>query len=122
MLAEMSIWSAPVQIGFAAMSVLLFLFCVWLVRQLIKLLRESTKAIVRNNEVVQQVHAAYKETKGALALLAITMLKNPCLYRLDPQTRREILEAIRRDEDHGEPSTDNSRPPAPAPSPHVPAA
>ena len=51
-MGDLSAWSSPVQAGFAAFAVLLLGFCMWLVRQIVALSRQTQSVVQANTEAI----------------------------------------------------------------------
>jgi len=82
----MDVISNPIiQYGFAGFCVVLLGIMVWLIKQLLQVLKENNKIIASNTEAIQQINNTGKETREEVkeAKLAVyslrdALLKRPC--------------------------------------------
>lgn len=92
----MDIWSSPVQAGFAAFSVALLTFCVWLVRSIIKLSQQTQDVVKANTEAItkqigclEAVSEYSDQTRRNVERLQYLLESRPCLLegRKDAEER-----------------------------------
>lgn len=97
--ALMDVWSGPVQAGFAAFSLALLTFCVWLVRSIIKLsqqtqdvVKANTEAITKQIDCLEAVAQYSDETRRNVERLQCILESRPCLL----DGRKDAKEAEER--------------------------
>lgn len=106
---DLSLWSVPVQAGFAAFCAALLAFCAWLVAQIIRLARQTqgviqanTEAITRQLSLMQAVLEDTEATRYNVERLRMTMEARPCVGTIHeekgrPQDHRPPVRAAPRE-------------------------
>jgi len=72
-------WSPVVQGGFAVFALLLLGINVWLVKQLLKVLRDNSRVIAGNTRAIECVATISTDTKQLMQGIREELLKRPCL-------------------------------------------
>jgi hypothetical protein len=73
------IWSPLIQGGFAIFALLLLGVNVWLVKQLLRVLKDNSQVIAGNTRAIESVATVAFDTKGLMQELRDELLKRPCL-------------------------------------------
>jgi len=73
------LWSPLIQGGFAVFALLLLGINVWLVKQLLKVLKDNSQVIAGNTRAIESVATIASDTKGLMQQLRDELLKRPCL-------------------------------------------
>ena len=73
------LWSPLIQGGFAVFALLLLGVNVWLVKQLLKVLKDNSQVIAGNTRAIESVATIASDTKGLMQQLRDELLKRPCL-------------------------------------------
>ena len=73
------LWSPLIQGGFAVFALLLLGVNVWLVKQLLKVLKDNSQVIAGNTRAIESVARSASDTKGLMQQLRDELLKRPCL-------------------------------------------
>lgn len=79
-LADLTIWSKDIQYGFAALCFVLVGVLVWMIRQLLRVMREHTDVIKGNTAALNTVATGGEETRITLHKIHEELLKRPCLF------------------------------------------
>ena len=79
MVDVIQIWSPLIQGGFAIFALLLLSVNVWLVKQLLKVLKDNSQVIAGNTQAIESVATVAFDTKGLMQALRDELLKRPCL-------------------------------------------
>jgi len=69
------------QYGFAGFSVILLGILIWLVRELLKVLKENNKVIATNTAAIVQVDEHAKNTLAVSIECKNELLKRPCIAK-----------------------------------------
>ena len=83
------LWSPLIQGGFAVFALLLLGINVWLVKQLLKVLKDNSQVIAGNTRAIESVATIASDTKGLMQQLRDELWKRPCL--LDACGQKEEL-------------------------------
>lgn len=90
MIADLSIWSDPIQAGFAAMCVCLLGVVIWLVRVVVSLSRSTQTVVSANTEAITRLVAAgnrsariARETLREVTRLRFDLARRPCMVQID---------------------------------------
>lgn len=75
------LWSPLIQGGFAVFALLLLGVNVWLVRQLLRVLRDNNRVIAGNTRAIESVATIAGDTKHLMQEIRDELLKRPCLLR-----------------------------------------
>jgi len=92
---ESTIMSPVIQYGFAGLSVVLLVILVWLIRELLTVLKENNRVIATNTAAISTVDGHAKETLDVAIELKNEIYKRPCIARLgvlrnaEPSLQRE---------------------------------
>ena len=73
------LWSPLIQGGFAVFALLLLGVNVWLVKQLLKVLKDNSRVISGNTRAIVSVATIASDTKDLMQQLRDELLKRPCL-------------------------------------------
>ncbi len=73
------LWSPLIQGGFAVFALLLLGVNVWLVKQLLKVLKDNSQVIAGNTRAIESVATVAFDTKNLMQELHNELLKRPCL-------------------------------------------
>jgi hypothetical protein len=73
-----------VQCGFAGMCAILLAIVVWLISQLLKVIRDNNTVIARNNELVSGVIQQLGRQEEQHATIARHLAERPCLWGRPP--------------------------------------
>jgi len=73
------LWSPLIQGGFAVFALLLLAVNVWLVKQLLRVLKDNSQVIAGNTRAIESVAAIASDTKGLMEELRDELWKRPCL-------------------------------------------
>ena len=73
------LWAPLIQGGFAVFALLLLGVNVWLVKQLLKVLKDNSQVIAGNTRAIESVATIASDTKGLMQQLRDELLKRPCL-------------------------------------------
>jgi len=79
MVEVIQLWSPLIQGGFAVFALLLLGINVWLVKQLLKVLKDNSQVIAGNTRAIESVATIASDTKGLMQQLRDELLKRPCL-------------------------------------------
>ena len=85
-MAEMlQCWSPLIQGGFAVFALLLLAVNVWLVKQLLRVLKDNSQVIAGNTRAIESVATIASDTKGLMQEIRDELLKRPCLLPEEPE-------------------------------------
>ena len=73
------VWSPLIQGGFAVFALLLLAVNVWLVKQLLRVLKENNRVIAGNSRAIEAVATIAVETKQLMQEIRDQLLQRPCL-------------------------------------------
>jgi len=73
------LWSPLIQGGFAVFALLLLGVNVWLVKQLLKVLKDNSQVIAGNTRAIESVATIASDTRELMQQLRDELLKRPCL-------------------------------------------
>ena len=76
-------WSPLIQGGFAIFSLMLLGVVVWLVKQLLKVLRDNSKVIEQNTEAFTVLSTTSQKTEELMQDIHDQLLARPCLLKHD---------------------------------------
>ncbi len=80
-----------VQCGFAGMCAILLAIVVWLISQLLSVIKENNKVIAKNNELVSGVITQLGRQEEQHAVISRHLAERPCLWgRPPPDTATKI--------------------------------
>ena len=83
MASVIEIWSPLIQGGFAVFALLLLGVNVWLVKQLLRVLRDNSRVIAGATRTIESVAAIATDTKGLMQRVRDELLQRPCLIEED---------------------------------------
>jgi len=72
-------WSPAIQGGFAVFSLLLLGVIVWLVKQLLGVLRDNNKVLAGNTLAIEAVISSASDTKTLMQAISNQLRERPCL-------------------------------------------
>ncbi len=78
-----NIMNPLMQWGFAGLSVVLLVILVWLIRELLAVLKENNKVISVNTQAIQAVDEHSKVTLAVAVELKNELLKRPCIAKFN---------------------------------------
>lgn len=78
---ETSIMSPIMQWGFAGFSGILLSILVWLIRELLKVLKENNRIIASNTEAINRVGGSADSTLQTVSKLKDELYRRPCVAR-----------------------------------------
>jgi F0F1-type ATP synthase membrane subunit b/b' len=73
------LWSPMIQGGFAVFALLLLGVNVWLVKQLLKVLKDNSQVIAGNTRAIESVANIASDTKVLMQEIRDELFKRPCL-------------------------------------------
>jgi len=74
-------WSPVIQGGFAVFALILLAVIVWLVKQLLRVLRDNNAVIAGNTQAIESVAAIASDTRQLMQQIRDELFKRPCLLR-----------------------------------------
>lgn len=74
------VWSPVIQGGFAVFALALLGINVWLIRQLLRILRETTLVVAGNTRAIEAVTKNASATYALMQDLHDRLLQRPCLH------------------------------------------
>ena len=74
------LWSPVIQGGFAVFALLLLGVNVWLVKQLLRVLKENNQVIAGNSRAIEAVASVATETRTLMQEIRDQLLQRPCLF------------------------------------------
>ena len=75
------VWSPLVQGGFAVFALLLLGINFWLVKQLLRVLKDNNRVIAGNSRAIESVALIATETKVLMRDIRDQLLQRPCLMQ-----------------------------------------
>jgi len=81
--AMTTVMNPVMQWGFAGLSVILLIILVWLIRELLAVLKENNRVISTNTQAIQTVDGHAKNTLDIAVELKNELLKRPCIARFN---------------------------------------
>ena len=81
------VWSPLIQGGFAVFALLLLGINVWLVKQLLRVLKDNNRVIAGNTRAIESVAIIATDTKHLMQEIRDELLKRPCLLKDRPPGR-----------------------------------
>lgn len=79
---ETSIIMSPLlQYGFAGFSLILLGVLVWLIRELLAVLKANNKVIAENTQAIKTVDKNTSDTFGIMVVIKDELLKRPCIAK-----------------------------------------
>jgi hypothetical protein len=88
------VWSPLVQGGFAVFALLLLGVNVWLVKQLLRVLKDNHRVIAGNSRAIEAVATIATDTRVLMQDIRDQLLQRPCLIQME-----HPLEGIHEDRD-----------------------
>ncbi len=90
------VWSPLIQGGFAVFALLLLGINVWLVKQLLRVLKDNNRVIAGNSRAIESVATIATDTRMLMKDIRDQLLQRPCLMPdddlLDQRCNDRILE------------------------------
>ena len=77
------LWSPLIQGGFAVFALLLLGVNVWLVKQLLRVLRDNSQVIAGNTRAIESVATIASDTKSLMQQMRDQLLSRPCLIECE---------------------------------------
>lgn len=77
--ATTSIMNPLIQFGFAGLSIILLGILVWLIRQLLDVLKENSRVISMNTQAIKEVGDTAKSTLDLSIEMKNELLRRPCI-------------------------------------------
>lgn len=77
--ATTSIMNPLIQWGFAGLCLILLGILVWLIRQLLEVLKENNRVIAMNTQAIQKVGVTAESTLEVAIELKNELLRRPCI-------------------------------------------
>ena len=81
MAAVFEVWSPLIQGGFAVFALLLLGINVWLVKQLLRVLKDNNRVIAGNSRAIEAVAMIATDTKILMQDIRDQLLQRPCLMQ-----------------------------------------
>lgn len=81
MIEVFQLWSPMIQGGFAIFSLLLLGINVWLVKQLLRVLRDNNRVIAGNTRAIESVARIAGDTRELMQEIRDELFRRPCLLR-----------------------------------------
>jgi len=78
---ETTVMQPVMQFGFAGLSAVLLVILVWLIRELLGVLKENNRVIATNTAAITAVDARAKDTLGVTIELKDELYRRPCIAR-----------------------------------------
>ena len=75
------VWSPLIQGGFAVFALLLLGVNVWLVKQLLRVLKDNNLVIAGNSRAIESVAMIATDTKALMQDIRDQLLRRPCLMQ-----------------------------------------
>ncbi len=82
------VWSPLIQGGFAVFALLLLGVNVWLVKQLLRVLKDNNRVIAGNTRAIESVATIASDTRHLMQEIRDELLKRPCLMQEEPTVGR----------------------------------
>lgn len=70
-----------IQYGFAGFSLILLAVLIWLIRELLLVLKENNRVIAENTHAISSVDANTKSTFNIMVEIKDELLKRPCIAK-----------------------------------------
>lgn len=80
-----SIMGPLIQYGFAGFSLILLAVLVWLIRELLTVLKANNKVIAENTQAIKSVDENTKDTFGIMVEIKDELLKRPCIAKFSQE-------------------------------------
>jgi len=77
------LWSPLIQGGFAVFALLLLGVNVWLVKQLLRVLKDNSQVIAGNTRAIESVATIASDTKSLMQQMRDQLLSRPCLIECE---------------------------------------
>lgn len=84
---DFTLWSPHIQLGFAGFAFAMLGVVVWMIRNLLKVLRETNAVITANTSVISNVQGTATETRELMIEIKDHMLQRPCLLKRSEQAK-----------------------------------
>jgi hypothetical protein len=81
-----NIMNPIIQYGFAGLSIVLLIILVWLIRELLKILKDNNEVISKNTEAIKLVDEHSKSTLAVIIECKDELLKRPCIAKFNMGT------------------------------------
>ncbi len=81
MAAVFEVWSLLIQGGFAVFALLLLGINFWLVKQLLRVLKDNNRVIAGNSRAIESVATIAADTKILMQDIRDQLLQRPCLMQ-----------------------------------------
>ena len=78
---DLSVMSPSMQYGFAGFAFLLLGVVVWMIKQLLKVLKDTNTVVGNNTQVMNSVHETAGETRELMIEVKDQLLSRPCLMQ-----------------------------------------
>lgn len=78
-----SIMNPVMQWGFAGLSVVLLIILVWLIRELLQVLKDNNAVIATNTQAIQKVDKRCEDTLNVAIEVKDELYKKPCIARFN---------------------------------------
>lgn len=102
-MTDITLMSPYIQFGFAGFAFVMLGVVVWMIRNLLKVMRETNTVIGGNTEIIGAVHSSMDETKLLAVEIKDRQLSRPCML---PEKLKDQIEPIIRDY-HAKHGTEN---------------
>ena len=76
-----NVMSPMIQYGFAGFCLILIGVIIWLIRELLSVLKENNKVIALNTQTIEKVVKATSDTFGIMVGIKDNLLKRPCIAK-----------------------------------------
>lgn len=76
-----TVMSPLIQYGFAGFSLILLAVLIWLIRELLKVLKENNKVIAENTQAIKAVDQHTSDTFDIMVSIKDQLLKRPCIAK-----------------------------------------
>jgi len=76
-----TIMGPVIQYGFAGFSLILLAILVWLIRELLTVLKTNNRVIAENTQAIKYVSTITKNTFGIMVEIKDELLKRPCIAK-----------------------------------------
>lgn len=87
MVEVIQLWSPLIQGGFAVFALLLLGVNVWLVKQLLRVLKDNNRVIAGNSRAIEAVATVATETRSLMQDIRDQLLRRPCLLETEHPLR-----------------------------------
>jgi len=79
---ETSVIMSPlIQYGFAGFSLILLAVLIWLIRELLSVLKENNRVIAENTQAIKSVDKNTNDTLGIMIEIKDELFKRPCIAK-----------------------------------------